>query len=815
MGLLHWWPLNGTNGEKDLGLAKQDLSSRTWVDGGKLGKCCKSTSLSFTESELVEKTVFSCSIWWKVSSTECTTHYSNIICFDIYDPTKGGSGAIRYDNEMYSTQTARAMHFHDNSTSGNFLTSLTFNNAINDPYDTWHHYVMACDGTNIYFYSDGQQIGSGTVKSGSYLKGTIWASNITGVYVNDLRIYNHCLSKKEVKELSKALVLHYDFEDAALSKNLISNIGIAEQELNTKANYRVVAESTTNFGLSAGDTYCWSVYVRVPTDQKKLKARVQFYNSGSDRTGPSGSTMVTNGEGLVYVSGTVLNGYSSMQLLIDFNSSVDITTTNIPCYYKMGKLEKGRTTPTAWTDSTEPTKIYDCSGYNNNGTQPYNAVQLSTASISGSNSAYFDGGAKIQTNYSTVGLTTLTYTAWVYPTARHSERSCICIGGTYFTITSGGKLSGYAYGKSPAGYHTGTATIPLNAWTHVAIVWDSSYIYGYVNGVQDFKIACTGTFNGGTAQQIGIENTSGRAYTGYIADFKIYTTALSADDIALEYNRKAAIDKSGNLFTGEIIEHYITENLLELAAFNIETQVSFDGHLGAIKKTSYDASYPNANSAGIGKYEQTNLKVTMTDDGVRIYSAPNLTTSANGSTMWGGLCISPMKHANCLVKGHRYRLSFHVSGQSSRDMSDIYFSSQVGWGNVCAPSPSDVKIVRHGTNFQGEKDCYYEFTINDDIWKVCPDTNVSGASSYNSAFVAGETYLSYAAIKLGYTYASTGELGTDIYISNIKLHDITDNKVYKINKNNTIKTTEIITGRRNSTRINSDGVISVNNVIEL
>ena len=39
-----------------------------------------------------------------------------------------------------------------------------------------------------------------------------------------------------------------------------------------------------------------------------------------------------------------------------------------------------------------------------------------------------------------------------------------------------------------------------------------------------------------------------------MGDFKIYSTALSAEDILAEYNRKAAIDKNGNLFIGEIIE---------------------------------------------------------------------------------------------------------------------------------------------------------------------------------------------------------------------------------------------------------------------
>ena len=42
--------------------------------------------------------------------------------------------------------------------------------------------------------------------------------------------------------------------------------------------------------------------------------------------------------------------------------------------------------------------------------------------------------------------------------------------------------------------------------------------------------------------------------TGQIADFKIYATALSAEDILLEYNRKASIDRNGSLFAGEFVE---------------------------------------------------------------------------------------------------------------------------------------------------------------------------------------------------------------------------------------------------------------------
>ena len=62
-----------------------------------------------------------------------------------------------------------------------------------------------------------------------------------------------------------------------------------------------------------------------------------------------------------------------MKLCIDFNASSDITTTNVPCYYRNLKLEEGYNpnpiyTP-AWEgdDSWFETTEYDTSGFCNNG----------------------------------------------------------------------------------------------------------------------------------------------------------------------------------------------------------------------------------------------------------------------------------------------------------------------------------------------------------------------------------------------------------------------------------------------------------------
>lgn len=172
---------------------------------------------------------------------------------------------------------------------------------------------------------------------------------------------------------------------------------------------------------------------------------------------------------------------------------------------------------------------------------------------------------------------------------------------------------------------------------------------------------------------------------------------------------------------------------------------------------------------GLSSYTQSNCSCTLTDNGYRIYRTPNVNPTDNGSTMWGGLVIKPFNIAdNILQKGHRYVLMFHVKGKSSNSVVDTYWSNNVGWGGGgLDPKP----IINRNTmnlpsNFNGETDVVYDFTINDDIYKVC-------TSSYSS-FVAGNTYLSYNGFKFGFQYTNTGEWGTDLYITNIRMYDITN-----------------------------------------
>ena len=233
------------------------------------------------------------------------------------------------------------------------------------------------------------------------------------------------------------------------------------------------------------------------------------------------------------------------------------------------------------------------------------------------------------------------------------------------------------------------------------------------------------------------------------------------------------------------------ENLLALANYHIAAQIPMDGYLqtSSAKQSYYEANLPNPTLAGVGAYQQTHLTVTLTDKGARIYSPPDWdgrSISGSGWDTWGGLCLSPMKTNNCLITGHRYILLWHCIGQTSVALTDTTWTNQVGWGQ----SPDAAPTVHYrrvpGANFQGEMECCYEFTINDAVFKTTGDTVHSG-------FEANTTYLAYAAFKIGFGYRETGPLGTDLYLSNFRMYDITGGaKQAEFTKSGLLQTTELI-----------------------
>lgn len=173
---------------------------------------------------------------------------------------------------------------------------------------------------------------------------------------------------------------------------------------------------------------------------------------------------------------------------------------------------------------------------------------------------------------------------------------------------------------------------------------------------------------------------------------------------------------------------------------------------------------------GLSSFTQSNCQVTLTDDGYRIYRPPNKTYSGDGRTMWGGLVIKPFTNdANAMTKGHSYVIRLDIKGQSS-NIPDTYWSNNCGWEGGSyglSTNPTNVKRTELPTNWVSNEYVPYQymFTISDDIMKTC-------TKSYSS-FVEGQQYNTYRDFKFGFTYTDTGTLGSDIYIRNLRLYDVT------------------------------------------
>lgn len=127
-----------------------------------------------------------------------------------------------------------------------------------------------------------------------------------------------------------------------------------------------------------------------------------------------------------------------------------------------------------------------------------------------------------------------TFEFFVYPTAAPNgiwlvsrwESSNLA----YQIYTTGSGKIAFDFRNSAGGaiVSTGTTTIPINTWTHIAIVRSGSSIKAYIEGVLDAaNNAVTGSILDGTSRLvIGTWPTGGSGLVGYIDEFRLRKEAI-------------------------------------------------------------------------------------------------------------------------------------------------------------------------------------------------------------------------------------------------------------------------------------------------
>lgn len=578
MALQVWLPLDGDLRNQGLdGSAILFNSSATWGTG-KIATKAYLTNTGTNEAtfqNLIGVKEFSIAYWLKIDSSLTYNAYQDF--WQVYYTNKTGTGPIR-DEHTNTAGGHQLLVYKETNVGSN--TNGYWGCSVNSANNVWVHIVLTKDATQTKTYCDGvlKQTQNNTVYESSTgsLTGKVRIGLATcGAYLNDFRIYDHCLSYKEVAELAKGLILHY-----RLSKPLPN---LLKNEIHTTG-----AWTWENCTLTANDGVLKMV---------SSAANCRIYN-GLSNVWTSGKKYVLSFEAKSDTTGTTVDGSRS---IADFTPAITLTTNwqrysgVINCtttssggtlsirvnqsgrtvYFRSIKLEEGEN-ETEYIPP-ETSSLYNALGYNSN-------IELDCAPAGNHNDGTLVGtitavadSPRYETSYSFDGSSsgieinsaslpsilnnTCTINFWIKSVGENGGRSI------YFSSYNNNpfwcleKSAGNAFRYDWNGsidLYSGTNLIMDGVWNMITFVRTSSTKADfYLNGqLKTTWTNSTSSLNLGNIWRIGrdVRAGDGTPYHGLMSDFRVYCTALSPSDIAELYQTAAQVDKDGNVYAYEFKE---------------------------------------------------------------------------------------------------------------------------------------------------------------------------------------------------------------------------------------------------------------------
>lgn len=451
------------------------VGSATYVDG-KLGKC-----YSCTSSHYIDYT-------YNFASTNKFT-----IAFWIYIPTSLST----------CNQWERVFSLPEYPISWTSYNNLKIYDISNNQlwwldgsvfYDKWVHLTIAHNADTITLYINGDHYSTANSVSSPISSGTMHIGNgITNAHgpvkFNDIRLYDHCLSPKEVKEISKGLVLHYPLNNQ-ININLFTNFN--RYTISNK--YRSTSTAKDGYthhpiyynGLTIGKTYTFSChcsgniyvhdgsgvspsnhYFTVWLYERNTAYSDSDYSSYTNPRNFSNNSVTKIGDCYYW---TFTANYTCVA--VRTNTYSDGTNPTDVSFWNF-KLEEG-SVYTPWISSKYDNSVYDCSGYQNNGT-----VKEFKATGNNLVTGLTAGG---QTTVSGGTVTTSGVNADTYFTINLSES--IVIGQTYTLSCIGKNIPTDGYFGFPLGWQGNTSLIfnIKNGYNEITFTandgsWGTNYLF--------------------------------------------------------------------------------------------------------------------------------------------------------------------------------------------------------------------------------------------------------------------------------------------------------------------------------------------------
>ena len=436
---------------------------------------------------------------------------------------KEGTGTFAY--EMYSNNpeiNRPAAYFMDEAGA---LRAITGTAAL--PLNTWSHLATTWDGTTMRLYVNGVQVRS-ALRAGPMLAtdgqlsiggNLVWGGEFFAGMMDEVKIYDRALTAAEIQS---------DMNGDPLPAPANNAPTAAADTLSTSAGSSV---AFTEAALLANDTDGDADPVEV------LSVSALSTNGGSITTNSEGSWVYTPPAGFAGTDTftyTISDGRGGSA-----NGTVTVTVTG---------ASSGLVLALGFNEAPGATTATDSSGRNNNATTG-GATFVASGRTGGGNALSFDGVNDMATVADSNSLdlsSTFTLEAWVRPANSTGWR-------TVLLKEAGAQMAYELYSNDatanrPAGHFTtpggairsatGTATLAVNAWSHIAVTYDGTNMRVYVNGALVRTVARTGAVlaSDGVLHLGGNVVWGGEFFQGLMDDVRIYNRALSGGEITTDMN---------------------------------------------------------------------------------------------------------------------------------------------------------------------------------------------------------------------------------------------------------------------------------------
>lgn len=608
MALQVWLPLTKDLRNQGLdNITVTTTNTNVFQNEGKIGG--KSIDVSghyaFKVPSLVKKRVFSCSFWYKpITDNSLSDNWRRIVVFDTYTSDGSTTGAIFRFESSYgyqSSSTTYCISIHNNS--GEPIASIGTGLGATDGWNKWQHITITADGTTLKCYRDGVQIASGAMGNGGMLQGTVhigYSGNRPIGRLNDFRLYDHCLSPMEVKQLSQGLVLHYPlnrlgwgqenlFIDTALESvdtsiansstdwtkyfrryngsAAIHNISNGEDTitLNSASNLGICfVRKATDINLDSSSYYTISCEAKSTQTTKQMCIGLSYYNNSNTwiwRGGSNGQSFTTTNKWQKFT--LTFKPDADTQYICYCFTVVGVANGTDTWTIRNCKLEKG-SIATPWCPNSSDALAttmglnsnveYDCSGYCNNG-EKIGTLTYTSDTPKYAVSTHIDATTtKIHiSNLSTSGFGNSYSFAWWAKVSSITPMHWGFSDGIRLNGMYTGCLWNTGDGSNNPLYNIGTTTqvtAPTkNVWHHWVMTGDGTKCYVYQDGELWAEAKTYKAISGTSIYINGWNSATDYSSNNYsISDFRIYATALSADDVKSLYQNSAYIDSSGNVY---------------------------------------------------------------------------------------------------------------------------------------------------------------------------------------------------------------------------------------------------------------------------